>query len=103
MGDPLNKLPSTRVSHDDPSHIQLLTNIFGGDTEKAQNITNVCNSHKDIIVAGILFFAVNLPLVNTLITKVYANAVNQWVMAAVKTVIFTVLLFFILNSQFAKK
>jgi len=102
MGDELNKLPSTRgVSHDDPSHIQLLSNIFGN--EKAMAINTVCSSNKDIMIAGMLFLVVNLPPLTSMISGIYKNAENPWIMVLVKTILFTILLFLILNSKFAKK
>lgn len=103
MGDPLNKLPSTRVSHDDPTHLQLLTNIFGGDSEKARDVSNICVKNMDIILASILFFVISLPLTANIIIKIYSKADNQWTMAIIKTVIFAIALFLLYNSKFAKK
>jgi hypothetical protein len=103
MGDELQKLPTTRggVSHDDPSHIQILSNMFG--TEKAVEIEKVCTTNKDIIIAGILFLIVSLPPVSSVIVKIYKNAENPWIMALVKSIIFMVVFFLMVNSKLAQR
>jgi hypothetical protein len=101
MGDMLKKLPTTRgISHDDPSHIQLLTTIFG--KERAAEIETVCSYNKEILVAAILFMVVNIPVLPGIISKIYKNSENPWIMLILKTIIFTILLFFFTNTKFVK-
>lgn len=103
MGDELHKLPTTRGGglHDDPSHIQLLSNMFG--TEKATEIEKVCTTNKDVIIAGILFLVISLPPVSSVIAKLYKNSENPWIMALVKSIIFVVTFFLLVNAKLAKK
>lgn len=103
MGDMLKKLPTTRgeISHDDPSHIQMLSTIFG--KERALEIETVCSYNKEILLAAVLFMFVNIPIIPSIVSKVYKNAENPWVMLIVKTVVFTLLLFVFTNSKFIRK
>jgi hypothetical protein len=100
MGDELRKLP-TNTDRIDPSHIEILDKIFG--QEQVSNMKVICNSNIEIVYAGVIFFLLNLTVVEDMIKRFYRNAENSLVMTIVKTILFVVLFFLVNNWAFAKR
>lgn len=101
MGDDLKNLPINKNENDDIMTINTLKKYFG--EEKINNISTICRTNMEIIVAAVIFFIVNLPYVETLIKRFYSNAENPFVLILCKTIIFTLLYFLVNNFYLLKK
>ena len=97
LGDNLYKLPTTRINHDDPNDLKLLEEIF----PPSEKINTICITYLDIIISGILFFLIGLPLTTKLIQK-FSSGNSEMGVLFIKTVIFIILLFFINNIYLIK-
>ena len=100
MGDNIQKLPIDKNQKEDNESLQNLKRLLG--PEKVENINLICNKNMDIIIAGAIFFGVNLPIVEGFIKKFYCNAENPYIMTIVKTIIFIILFFMVNNFYLAK-
>ena len=100
LGDSLSKLPTTRIGHDDPSNLRLLEELFPYSENDVNNINKIYMTYLDIIIAGVLFFLIGLPLSTRFIQKISYN--SEMGLLFVKTMVFMILLFFINNFYLIK-
>lgn len=105
--DSLDKLPTDvevqELSFNEKNLVDMLYPLPSDSVKNLPVDTKKAWYHfKDIIVATILFFLLNLPVMDTLIVKIIKKD-NEYYKLAAKSVIFAVLFFVINNFYLSKK
>lgn len=98
MGDSIVNLPTDNTIPT-ANEIAIFQQLF--DTHSKTTKTLI-SGLSDVIIASVLFFVISLPIFDGLIQKVYP-ANNCYIIIAIKTALFAMLLFFLRNLDLAKK
>ena len=101
MADLLSSLPvdKTPLNHDEINILQTLFN-----EENSDNITNIFIELKDAVIGGILFAILSSKKFNIIIHKFIPSSKNSYIiMICIKTFIFIILFWIILNFALAKR
>jgi hypothetical protein len=88
QGDALDSLPSDKVEPNS-SEMHILNRLFNDDDFSDGSE----NTFKDIMLAGMVFFLVSLPVVHKGIVSFFPSCSNDYVGLLVRTAIFILLYF----------
>jgi len=101
MTDLIDKLPTDNTPIE-PKEMVIIENIF--KPENVDTINNVIYKTKDIIIAGIIFFIVSLPFINSLFNKYLPiTQKSEYIGLCIKTLAFIIILFVVNNFYLSKK
>ena len=101
MADLIDKLPIDNTPID-TNEMLIIEDVF--KPENVNKIVNVAYNTRDILIAGIVFLIVSLPIFQSILIKLIPITKNSdYIGIAIKTSAFMVLLFFINNFYLIKK